>query len=328
MNIKSHPAMTRRAMNALGLACALCVAPAMAQTKPFPADRTISLVVGFAPGGFADSFARIVADELGRKWKAIVIVENAAGAGGNIAAAGMANKPADGYRVLVTTTALAINSTLYTKPGYNLNDLTTVAVPVSSPESIATHPSRQKTLKAFLEANKDKEISFATAGVGSGSHIAAEYFLKNIAKVKALHVPFRGGNLSVQAAVGNQVDLVASSFGVTPQVNEGKLTGLAVGSAVRVPTMPGVPTYTEAGYPFQAESWVGLFVPARTPADIVQKYNASILEIMADPAVKAKLSSLGFQQHRRNVEESAAYVKEEVAKWGAMVKAIDLRVDQ
>lgn len=308
--------------------CTWSVGPAMAQTKPFPTERTVSLVVGFAPGGFADSYARVIADELGRKWKTVVIVENNAGAGGNIAAANVASRAPDGYRVLVTTTAIAINSTLYVKPGYNLNELTPVAVPVSSAEAIATHPSQPKSLKAFLEAYKDKEISFATAGVGSGSHIAAEYFLKNIAKVKALHVPFRGGNLSVQAAMGNQVDLVASSFGVTPQVNDGKLTGLAVGSATRVPSMPGVPTYTESGYPFQAESWVGLFVPAKTPADIVQKYNASILEIMADPAVQAKLGSMGFQQHRRTLEESAAYVKDEVIKWGTMVKAIDLKVEQ
>lgn len=317
-----------RAGSALAAACALAVGPATAQTKPFPSDRTISLVVGFAPGGFADSFARVIADELGRKWKAVVIVENNAGAGGNIATANVASKAPDGYRVLVTTTAIAINSTLYVKPGYSLNDLTPVAVPVSSAEAIATHPSQPKSLKAFLDTYKDKEITFATAGVGSGSHIAAEYFLKNIAKVKALHVPFRGGNLSVQAAMANQVDLVASSYGVTPQINDGKLTGLAVGSAARVPTMPTVPTYTEGGYPFLAESWVGLFVPAKTPADIVQKYNASILEIMADPAVKAKLSSMGFQQHRRTVEESTAYVKDEVVKWGAMVKAIDLKVDQ
>ncbi|MDB5850436.1 MAG: hypothetical protein JWP29_4188 [Rhodoferax sp.] len=317
-----------RAASVLALACVLCVGPAMAQTKPFPADRTISLVVGFAPGGFADSFARVIADELGRKWKSVVIVENNAGAGGNIATANVANRAPDGYRVLVTTTAIAINSTLYVKPGYNLGDLTPVAVPVSSAEALATHPSQPKSLKAFLDAYKDKEVTFATAGIGSGSHIAAEYFLKNIAKVKALHVPFRGGNLSVQAAVGNQVDLVASSYGVTPQINDGKLTGLAVGSAARVPTMPGVPTYTEGGYPFLAESWVGLFVPARTPADIVQKYNASILEIMADPAVKAKLTAMGFQQHQRTVDESAAYVKDEVVKWGAMVKAIGLKVDE
>ncbi len=317
-----------RAAPALALVGAMFASPAMAQTKPFPGDRTISLVVGFAPGGFADSFARVIADELGRKWNATVIVENNAGAGGNIATANVASRAADGYRVLVTTTAIAINSTLYVKPGYNLNDLTPVAVPVSSAESIATNPSQPKSLKAFLEAFKDKEISFATAGVGSGSHIAAEYFLKNIAKVKALHVPFRGGNLSVQAAVGNQVDLVASSFGVAAQVNDGKLTGLAVGSVARVPSMPSVPTYTESGYPFQAESWVGLFVPTKTPADIIQKYNASILEIMADPAVKAKLTSMGFQQHRRTVEESTDYVKDEVVKWGTMVKAIDLKVDQ
>lgn len=312
--------------SALAVALSLAMSPAMAQTKPFPSDR-ITFVVGFAPGGFADSFARIMADELGKKWKTTVVVENVAGAGGNTAATNVIARQADGYSVLVTTTAIAINSTLFAKPGYNPGDLTPVAVPVSSAEMIATHPSQQKTLKAFLDAHKDKEITFASAGVGSGSHIAAEYFLKNIAKVKAAHVPFRGGALAVQAALGNQIDLVASSFGVTPQILEGKLTGLAVGSNGRQANMPAVPTYTEGGYPFVAESWVGLFVPAKTPADVVQKFNAAVLEIMADPAVSANLVKIGYDLHKRNAAEAAAYVKEESVKWGTMVKALGLKVE-
>ena len=312
--------------SALAVALSLSISPAMAQTKPFPSDR-ISFVVGFAPGGFADSFARIMADELGKKWKTTVVVENVAGAGGNTAATNVIARQPDGYSVLVTTTAIAINTTLFTKPGYNLSDMTAVAVPVSSAEMIATHPSQQKTLKAFLDARKDKEITFASAGVGSGSHIAAEYFLKNIAKVKAAHVPFRGGALAVQAALGNQVDLVASSFGVTPQIVEGKLNGLAVGSNGRQANMPTVPTYAEGGYPFVAESWVGLFVPSKTPADVVQKYNTAILEIMADPAVSANLVKIGYDLHKRTTAEAVAYVKDEAVKWGTMVKALGLKVE-
>ncbi len=312
--------------SAFALALSLWAGPALAQAKPFPSER-VTFIVGFAPGGFADSFARIVADELGKKWKATVVVENVAGAGGNTAAANVAARTADGHNVLVTTSAIAINSTLFAKPGYNLADMTAVAVPVSSAETIATHPSQPKTLKAFLEHHKGKEITFASAGVGSGSHIAAEYFLKNVAKVKAAHVPFRGGALAVQAGLGNQVDLVASSFGVTPQVVEGKLTGLAVGSKARQASMPGVPTYAESGYPFEAESWVGLFVPSKTPADVVQKYNTAIQEILADAAVKTKLTTMGYDLHQRNTAEAAAYVKDEAAKWGNMVKALGLKVE-
>ena len=312
--------------SALALAFSLAAGPAFAQAKPFPTER-VTLVVGFAPGGFVDSFARIVADELGKKWKATVVVENVAGAGGNTAAANVAARTPDGHSILVTSTAIAINSTLFAKPGYSLADMMAIAVPVSSAEMLATHPSQPKTLKAFLDAYKGKDITFASAGVGSGSHISAEYFLKNVAKVKAAHVPFRGGALAVQAALGNQVDLVASSFGVTPQIVEGKLTGLAVGSSARQANMPGVPTYAEGGYPFVAESWVGMFAPSKTPADVVQKYSAAVAEIMADPAIKTKLTNLGYDLHQRTAAEAATYVKDEAVKWGAMVKALGLKVE-
>lgn len=327
--MKSKPlpfTANRCVLFALAAALAFSINPVRAQSKPFPSER-INFVVAFAPGGFADSFARIVADALGKKWKTNVVVENLAGAGGNTAAANVAARTPDGYSVLVTTTALAINSTLFAKPGYGLGDLTAIAIPVSSAETIATHPLNQKTLKAFLDARKDKEITFASAGVGSGSHIAAEYFLKNIAKVKAAHVPFRGGALAVQAALGNQVDLVASSFGVTPQIIEGKLTGLAVGSKVRDASMPGVPTYTESGYPYVAESWVGLFVSSKTPPAIVQMYSEGIREIMSDPEIKTKLTKMGYDVHQRTVAEAATYVKDEAVKWGAMVKSLGLKVE-
>lgn len=300
--------------------------PAFAQSADYPSDR-ITLTVGFAAGGFADTYARILGDELGKKWKTVVTVENTAGAGGNTAASFIANQEPDGYNILVTTTAIAINPTLYKSLDYKLDDLTGIAVPVSSPETIATHPSQPGTLKAFLEAHQGKEITFATAGVGSGSHIAAEYFLKVIAKVNAAHVPFRGGALSVQAALGNQVNMVASSFGVTPQVVEKALTGLAVASAERNPTMPDVPTYAEGGYPFIAESWVGLFAPSKTPPEVVEKLNGAINEIMSEPEVQKKLSDMGYQLHIRTVPEVAAYVKEEGAKWGEMVKAIGVTVE-
>lgn len=312
--------------SAIAAALLITSTPAFAQSADYPSDR-ITLTVGFAAGGFADTYARILGDELGKKWKTIVTVENTAGAGGNTAASFIANQEPDGYKILVTTTAIAINPTLYKSLDYKLDDLAGIAIPVSSPETIATHPSQPGTLKAFLDAHQDKEITFATAGVGSGSHIAAEYFLKVIAKANAAHVPFRGGALSVQAALGNQVDMVASSFGVTPQVVEKALTGLAVASAERNPAMPDVPTYTEGGYPFIAESWVGLFVPSKTPPEIVEKLNGAINEIMAEPDVAKKLSGMGYQLHIRTVPEVAAYVKEEGAKWGEMVKAIGVTVE-
>jgi tripartite-type tricarboxylate transporter receptor subunit TctC len=203
-----------------------------------------------------------------------------------------------------------------------------VAISASSQETIATHPNKPaKDLKEFLAWAKDREITFATAGVGSGSHLAAEYFLKEHAKVKSVHVPFRGGALAIQAVLGDQVDLVASSFGVTSQVNENKLKGLAVASAKRNPAMPNVPTYAESGFQFEAESWVGFYVSAKTSPAIVAKLNAAINAAVSEKAANEYLAKIGFQVTPRSVAESAAYHKSEVEKWGNMVKTLGVYVD-
>lgn len=309
-----------------GAALLLTASAGPLSAQAYPPDR-ITLVVAFAPGGFVDTFARIVGQKLNEKWGKAVTVENKAGAGGNTAAAQVAVAKPDGLTLLVTSTAIAINETLYKKRDYALDQLVPVAISVSSPETIATHPSKPGNLKDYLAWAKSNDINFASAGVGSGSHLAAEYFLKVLAKTPATHIPFRGGALSVQAALGNQVDMVASSFGIIPQVQEGKLKGLAVASQARVAAMPDVPTYTEAGFPFVAESWVGVFAPARTPSAIVETLHAAIAEVVADPANRTKLLGMGYQLHSRSVAETSAYLKDEVAKWGEMVRAVGVTVE-
>jgi tripartite-type tricarboxylate transporter receptor subunit TctC len=289
----------------------------------YPTKR-INLVVGFAAGGFADTLARTVGQKFHERWGEAVTVENRAGVAGNAAAKFVATSPPDGYTILVTTTALAINETLYKDKDYKLDDLLTIAIPISSPETIAAHPSKPSgSLKEFLNWAKDREITYATAGVGSGSHIAAEYFFKELGKIKAVHVPYRGGAPSVQAAVGNQVDLVASSFGTAPQINEGTLNGLAVASPERSSATPKVPTYIEGGFPgFVAESWVGFFVPAKTDSRIVQKLNTTINEIVSEPETKRQLTGLGFDLAIRSLPASEKYLKTEVEKWGKMARTI------
>ena len=300
---------------------------AIAEDARYPA-RNINFVVAFAAGGFADTLARTVAQRLTEQWGQSVVVDNRAGAGGNTARAQSRGADPDGYTVLVTTTAVAINPTMYRKLEFSLDQLTPVAISASSPETIATHPNKvQGGLAEFLAWAKDREITFATAGVGSGSHLAAEYFFKVLAKVKAVHVPFRGGAPAVQAAIGDQVDVVASSFGVNTQVNEGKLKGLAVASAKRNPAMPQVPTYTEGGFAFEAESWVGFFVPAKTDPAIVAKLNAAINAIVSNPAEQERLAKVGFQITPRSPADAQAYLKSEVEKWGTMVRTLGVYVE-
>lgn len=297
------------------------------QDVDYPTKK-INFVVAFAAGGFADTLARYVAQKLTEKLGQPVILENRPGAGGNLAARAVRSAEPDGYTVLVTTTALAINATMYRQLDLSLDQLSTVAIPAASPETIAAHPSRPfSNLKEFLAWAENREITFGSAGVGSGSHLAAEYFFKVHAKVKALHVPFRGGAPAVQAVLGNQIDLVASSFGVNAQVSEGLLKGLAVASPARNPAMPQVPTYKEAGFPLVAESWVGFFVPAKTNPAIVATLNAAIGEVVSDSANRDHLSTLGFQVTVRPVAESRAYLKAEVAKWGEMVRTVNIYVD-
>jgi tripartite-type tricarboxylate transporter receptor subunit TctC len=309
------------------LAAALAISGTAHAQAQYP-TKAVTLVVGFAAGGFADTLARMIGQKLGERWGQSVVVENRSGAGGNTAARAVATASADGYTVLVTTTALAINETMYKKRDYALEQLAAVAMPASSPETLSAHPSKPGSLKEFLAWGKDKEITFSTAGVGSGSHLATEYFFKEIAKVKSAHVPFRGGALALQAALGNQVDAVTSSFGSTPHIVEGKLKGLAVASAARNPVTPQVPTFAEAGFPgFEAASWVGFFVPTKTPPEVIAKLNGAINDIVTEQATNAQLTKLGYQIAVRSVPESATYLKSEVEKWGKMVRTVGIYVD-
>jgi len=300
---------------------------AQAQDVKYPTKK-VDFIVAFAAGGFADTLARFVAQKLNDKWGQSVVIENRGGAGGNLAARAVRSAEPDGYTVLVTTTALAINPTMYKRLDFSLDELAAVAIPAASPETLAAHPSKASGgLKEFLAANKDNEVTFGSAGAGSGSHLAAEYFFKVHAKTKALHVPFRGGNPAIQAVLGNQIDLIASSFGVTAQVVDGKLKGLAVASPSRNPAMPAVPTFKESGFDFEAESWVGFFVPAKTTPAIVARLNAAINEVVSEPAGRDHLSRLGFRLAPRSVADSQSYLKSEVVKWGTMVNTLGVYVD-
>jgi tripartite-type tricarboxylate transporter receptor subunit TctC len=315
------------ALVAIMIGMSFAHAQSVHQDANYPSKK-INFVVAFAAGGFADTLARYVAQKLSEKLGQPVIIENRPGAGGNLAARAVRSAEPDGYTVLVTTTALAINATMYRQLDLSLDQLSTVAIPAASPETIAAHPSRPfRNLKEFLAWAENREITFGSAGVGSGSHLAAEYFFKVHAKVKALHVPFRGGAPAVQAVLGNQIDLVASSFGVNAQISEGLLKGLAVASPERNPAMPQVPTYKEAGFPFVAESWVGFFVPAKMDPAIVARLNTAINEVVSDGANRDHLNTLGFQVTVRPVAESQAYLKAEVAKWGEMVRTVNIYVD-
>jgi tripartite-type tricarboxylate transporter receptor subunit TctC len=312
-----------QAVVALMLAAAMAP-PAAAQTWP---GRTITIVVAFPAGGYADSFARIVGERLGAKLGQPVVIENRGGAGGNIGAANVAHATADGYTLLATTASIAVNETYYKNKSYSAADLRAIALPAGAPETLSVLPSHPaKNLADLVQAARTKPFDYGSPGIGTSSHVAAAYFFKVLAKIEPVHVPFQGGAPALNAALGGHVDVLVGTLpGFAPQIASGALRGLAVASDARVPGYPDMPTYGEGGYQgFVAETWVGVFAPAKLDDAIAAKLNAAINEIVEEPATKAKLATFSMQTHVRDLAGSEAYFRSEIAKWGKMVDAIGL----
>jgi tripartite-type tricarboxylate transporter receptor subunit TctC len=296
--------------------------PATAQTYP---SQNVTVIVAFPAGGLADIIGRLVSTKLESRLKQSVVVENRGGAGGNIAAKAVTGAAPDGYTLLATTSGLAANMTASKNKGFEQSDLRPVAFVAISPDVIAIHPSNPaKDLKQFIANAKDDSFTYGSAGVGTGPQIGAEYFFKEVAKVKYVHVPFQGGAPAITATLGNHVDsLVLTLPPVTPHIRSGALRGIGVASDRRNPAIPDVPTYGEMGYPnVYSGSWVGFFAPARTPEAVVEKLNTEINAVMKEPDSLDKLAKAGFDPLVKSVAEANDYYKSEVESWGKMVNAI------
>jgi tripartite-type tricarboxylate transporter receptor subunit TctC len=316
----------------------LVLACGRAQAQTLPSGK-ITVIVAFAPGGVADTLARLIAQGLGERLHQTIVVENRGGAGGNIAASYVARSTPDGTTLLATTTAIAINETLFANKDYAASDFKTIAIAASSPEALVTGPnspanSLTDIIKSVQGSAQDKNaenktINFAVPGVGTGSDIEAEYFFKFLAKVPVQPIPFQGGAPAINATIGNQVDLMATTLGggAAAQINGGKLKGLAIAADKRAAVTPNIPTYAELGYPgFTAASWVGFFAPAKTDPQILVALNAAINDIVKTPEVQTKLTDMGFDPITGSQAEADAMFAAEVKKWGDMVKALGLRI--
>jgi tripartite-type tricarboxylate transporter receptor subunit TctC len=308
---------------------ALILAFGQAEAQTFPSGK-ITVIVAFAPGGIADTLARLIGQGLGERLHQSVVVENRGGAGGNIAASYVARSTPDGTTLLATTTALAINETLFANKDYSANDFKTIAIAASSPEALVTGPGNPAgSLTDLIKSAQGKTINFAVPGVGTGSHIEAEYFFKFLAKAPAQQIPFQGGAPAINATIGNQVDLMATTLGggAAAQIAGGKLKGLAVAADKRAAVTPDIPTYAELGFPgFTAASWVGFFAPAKTDPKILLALNATINDIVKMPDVQAKLTYMGFEPITGTPAQADAMFAAEVKKWGDMVTALGLTI--
>ena len=293
--------------------------------------KPVRVVVAFAVGGFADGVARLVGQKLSEQLGQPVVIDNRGGAGGNIAAKLVAGAPADGYTLLVNTAAISINASLYRNPGYDISrDFVPVALTGSTPGLFAVHVSNPAgSLQDLIRTARGKGLNYATAGVGSSSHLAGDYLFRSLAGLNATHVPFQGGGPAVAAALANQVEVLSLSMPpVVPHIKAGRLKGLAVSSLKRVAALPDVPTVTEGGFAnFEERSWVGYFAPANTPAAIVKKLNGAVNEALGMADVRARLDALGLEPQPVSPREFSDYVRSEVAKWAKIIKTTGITAD-
>ena len=306
-----------------GCCLALVASPALAQDFP---SRPITLVAPFAPGGSVDIAARLVADAWGKALGQSIVVENKAGASGNIGMAAVARAKPDGYTLAVNTMSLAINPALFSAMPFDTEkDLRSVGTIGTSQHVLTVNKDLPvhdvKELLAYVRARPANALSFGSAGTGSTFHMAAELF-KSVSNTQIMHVPYKGGGPAMLDTISGQVQM---SFPVLsaakPQVDGGKLRALGVTGAKRSALLPDVPTVAESGLPdYVFETWFVISAPAGTPDAVVRRLNATLAEALRSPAISARMSREGFDPLISTPQQTDAMVASEVKRWAGIVK--------
>jgi tripartite-type tricarboxylate transporter receptor subunit TctC len=312
----------------LAVSIVLACGPAGAEST-YP-SKPVRLIVPFAPAGPTDVFARLLAQKLSAKLGQQFFVENQAGAGGNLGMGNAARAAPDGYSVVFVSTSYIVNPSLFAKIPYDpYKDFAPVTLAAVSPNLLSVHPSipahNVKELVAFLKANPGK-YGFASAGLGTTPHLSGELF-KLSQQVDLVHVPFNGSGPAIQSALAGHTPIAFTVITpAVPQVKAGTLRGLAVTTPKRSPALPEVPTLAEAGLPDQeADTMQGILVPAGTPKEIIALLHREIVDAMAQPDVKEKMVSLGFETVASTPEEFAARVRVEIPKWGKVIRDASIK---
>ncbi len=311
-------------------AAALLAAGAAAQSYP---AKPIKLIVPFPAGSTPDIVGRALGQKLNEAWSQPVVIENKTGAGGNIGTAEAAKSAPDGYTLVIGINGpVAVNKTLYKSLPYDPDkDLQPISLLAVGAQMLAVHPSvPAANLKEFVEHVRKNpgKLSYGSVGAGSGSHLTME-LLKSQAKLDMVHVPYRGFPPVVQDLLPGTIH---ATFAIIPavlgNVKAGKLKGLAVTSEERSPLAPDVPTVAEQGFPrFDATVWIGLLAPAGLPKDVLAKLAAETQKGMADPDLRKRLGSSGFQVVGGTPEQFATFIKSESQKWGEIVRLTGAKVD-
>jgi tripartite-type tricarboxylate transporter receptor subunit TctC len=311
------------------LRMSLCLAVsggAMGVHAAYP-DRPIKLVVAYPPGGGTDIVARMIAPELSRRLGQPIAIDNRGGASGNIGTEYAVRSPADGYTLLMGNVAPnAINVSIYKKLGYDpQKDLSPISLVAITPNMLVVNndmPVKSVAdLITYAKAHPGT-VNFPSAGQGTSSHLAGELF-NTMAQVKMTHIPYKGGGAAMTDLLGGQVQIFFATMpAAMPFVRAGKLRAVAVTSDQRALALPDLPTVSESGLPgFSATTWYGLYAPKGTPADIVNRLNREVKEILAQPAMRERLIRQGFEPQGDSPEEFSAFIANEIGKWARVVKA-------
>ncbi len=311
----------------VAIAAAVLAAGAV-QAASYP-DHPVKIVVPFAPAGPTDVMARLIAQKLSESLKQQFYVENHPGAGGNIGMVQVAKSAPDGYTILVASSSFVVNPSLYAKNPYDpFKDFAPVTLAAASPNILVVNADfPAKTVKELVDlvTKNPGKYNYAMPGTGTTPHLAGELF-KLTFKLDLATVPFNGAGPAIQSAVAGHTPIAFTALPPTaPQVQGGKLRGLAVTATKRSSALPEVPTMVEAGVSGQeSETMQGIFLPAGTPKDIVDLLNREIAKAMAMPDVKEKCAQLGFDVVANSPDEFTLYIKKEVEKWGKVIKEANI----
>jgi tripartite-type tricarboxylate transporter receptor subunit TctC len=298
--------------------------------QEFP-TKPIKIVVPFQPGGGNDRVARIVAEKLRAKWGQAVVIENRAGAGGNIGAEMVFNATPDGYTLLLTAQGpLTINKSLYRKLSYEPEAFVPISAIATSYAVLAVHPKvpaeNMRQLVAYAKANPDR-LNYGSQGQGTTSHLTAEWF-KSMAGVEITHVPYKGTAPALADLLGGQVDMMLVEISsVLPHIRTGKLRALGVGGDKRNPLLPEVPPVSGMLPGFVSQVWYGLVAPPKTPSAIAQKLSTAVAEILRQPEVVKQLQDSTIEAIGSTPAEMAKFMKQDSERWSSLVRATNTKMD-
>jgi len=298
------------------LLCSFLLAPLTASAADIYPSKSIKVIVPFPPGGGADTLIRLIAPMIGELWKQSLVIENRPGASGFIGADLVAQSPADGYTLLMGSTAAVTEK--------NITQFAPVALVSASPYVVTINPALNitsiKSLIAYAKANPGK-VRYGSSGPGSASHLAGELFAA-MAGVTLLHVPYKGTGQALTDLLAGHIDLMfAPAQTVMPQIESGKLTALAQTGSKRSEALPSMPTVSEAGLTgYSAVGWFGLFAPANTPKPVVQKINQTVMFVLGQDKIRKAMLERGSDPASGSAEEFAAFLRLDQAKWAKLIK--------